>query len=197
MTRETTVYFEDAALWQENTAVCVEVVRGYLEHDPIQHVVVASSTGRTAAQFARALDLSRTQLIGVKMAQAIDAMFSVTPDQDACEYLRERGVPLVGGVHALTGGIDVALAERLRGPAPGELIAHTLYLFSQGMKVAVEVVLMAHDHGFLPDGAPVLACGGTGHGTDTVVLARAAGSSRLFDLKVLKVLAKPLSCPNA
>jgi len=191
---ERITYFNDPGAWQENTEACIEIVKQAVERGAARHVVVASSTGRTAAAFARQLDLSRVSLVGVKMAQAVDRRYSVSPDEAACAHLAERGVPLVGGVHALTGGVDVALAERFGGVSPNQLIANTLYLFSQGMKVAVEVVLMAHDHGLLPDAAPVLAAGGTGQGCDTVVLAKSAGSSRLFDLRVLKVLAMPLEC---
>jgi hypothetical protein len=156
--------------------------------------VVASGTGRTAAEFARELDLNCLCLVGVKMARTIDRIYNVEPDPEACSLLRERGVPLVGGVHALTGGIDHAIASEALGSAPGTLVAHTLYLFSQGMKVAVEIVLMAHDHGLLDDGEEVLACAGTGTGCDTVILVKAAGSAKLFDLRVLKILAKPPEC---
>jgi len=195
MAQEPITYFEDASAWSDNTTACIDLVKAYLEHDPVEHVVVASSTGRTAARFAEELDLARTRLVGVKMAAAVDARYDVTPDVAACALLETAGVPLVGGVHALTGGVDHALATRFSGETPTQLIAETLYLFSQGMKVAVEVALMAHDHGLLPDGARAIACGGTSYGCDTVLLLRAAGSSALFDLRILKILAKPLECP--
>jgi len=195
MTEEQTVYFADVAAWRENTAGCLAAVQRYLARDPVDHVVLASCSGWTAAEFARGLDLEAVRLVAVKMAAAIDVKYDIVRDEEACRYLAEVGVPLVGGVHALTGGVDAALADKFRGASPSELIAHTLYLFSQGMKVAVEVALMAADHGLVPDGARVIACGGTNHGADTAVLLRAAPSSRLFDLRVLKVLAKPLECP--
>jgi len=195
--QEPTTYFDNAADWQANTEVCIEAVRESIRRDAATHVVVATGTGRTAAKFARALDLSKVKLIGVKMAAAIDVKYEVEPDDEACACLVDAGVPLVGGVHALMGGVDSAVAEKLGGANPHHLISHTLYLFSQGMKVAVEVALMAHDHGLVPDGALTIAVGGTSYGADTAILLKAAASSRLFDLRILKVLAKPLECAEA
>jgi hypothetical protein len=37
----------------------------------------------------------------------------------------------------------------------------------------------------------VIGIGGTGHGADTVILAEGTNSKKLFDMKVIDVIAKP------
>lgn len=48
-----------------------------------------------------------------------------------------------------------------------EVIAHTLRFFGQGMKVCVEIAVMAADGGLIPPNIPILSIGGTGRGADT------------------------------
>ncbi len=186
------VYFETIETRAENTAQCLQIVKEVCDRDGIEHVIVASNTGRTAAQFARGLDLERVNLVGIKMAASRDAVYKIEPDEQAYAYLKQAGVPLVGGVHALTGGVPTAVAAKFQGAPPSVLIAHTLYMFCQGMKVAVEVACMACDHGFVPTGVQALACGGNSSGANTVILLKTGGSAELFDVKILKILAKPL-----
>jgi hypothetical protein len=71
-------------------------------------------------------------------------------------------------------------------------VAQTLYLFSQGMKVCVEVIAMACDAGLVPEGVQVVSCAGTGHGSDTAIVATSACSANLFDMTIHRVLAMPL-----
>jgi hypothetical protein len=185
-------YFEDSSKWRENTAQLVGIVAEVAEREKVQHVVVASSTGYTAAQFAQGLDLTQVSLVGVKMSSALDSMYDVAIDADAVNLLDQKGVALITGTHVLTGGIDHSLSEKLGGLPPGKLIAHVLYLFCQGMKVAPEVAAMAVDAGLVPEGALTIAVAGTGSGADTALLLRAASSTNFFDLQILKILAKPL-----
>jgi uncharacterized protein len=70
------------------------------------------------------------------------------------------------------------------------VIADTLRMFGQGVKVAVEIVAMASDANLLPV-ADVIAVAGTGRGADTCILVAANSSNLFFDIKVREILAKP------
>ena len=67
----------------------------------------------------------------------------------------------------------------------------TLYRFSQGMKVAVECVLMTADAGLLDMDQEVIAIAGTGEGADTAIVCKPAYSRTFHELEIREVLAKP------
>jgi hypothetical protein len=102
--------------------------------------------------------------------------------------VEEAGVRVLTSIHGLGDGV----AEGLYGEnTPGAAVAHTLRLFSQGMKVAVEVAIMALEAGLIPSGAEVVAVGGTDEGCDTAVVVRPAHAHRFKEFRVCEILCKP------
>lgn len=71
------------------------------------------------------------------------------------------------------------------------MIAHTLRMFGQGMKVCVEIAVMAADAGLIPAGQDVICVGGSGRGADAAVVIQAAHSNAVFDTKVRELLCWP------
>jgi len=190
---EPIVYFEDTGKWRENTGRVVEVVGAYLKGHRVKHVVMATNTGYVGAQFAPLAKANpKVNFVGVKMAPAVDKLYEVKWSRRHGKVMEEAGIGLVCGTHALTGGADRALSEKLGVVAPTRVVADTLYLFSQGMKVCVEIIAMACDAGLMPEGVQVVSCAGTGHGSDTVIVAKSAASANLFDMTIHRVLAMPL-----
>jgi len=63
-----------------------------------------------------------------------------------------------------------SLRKEYGGQYPPEIIANTLRMFGQGVKVCLEISIMALDAGLLPYGKEVVAIGGTGRGADTAVV---------------------------
>ncbi len=190
---EPVVYFENTKDAAGNTARVVEVVGEYLKEHRVRNVVMATNTGYVGSRFAPlAKKHAKVSFVGVKMAPAVDKMYDVKWNARYGRTMEKAGIKLVCGTHALTGGVDRAVQGEFGGFAPGSLIAHTLYLFSQGMKVCVEIIAMACDAGLLREGVQVVACAGTGHGSDTAIVATAAASANLFDMSVHRVLAMPL-----
>jgi len=190
---EDITYFEDTGKWRQNTKGVVELVGGYLKPHRVRHVVMATNTGYVGAQFAPLAEQNpKVNFVGVKMAPAIDKMYDVKWNARHGKTMEKAGVKLACGTHALTGGLDRAVQAAFQGFAPGSLVAQTLYLFSQGMKVCVEVIAMACDAGLVPEGVQVVSCAGTGHGSDTAIVATSACSANLFDMTIHRVLAMPL-----
>ena len=70
-------------------------------------------------------------------------------------------------------------------------MAETLRRFSQGLKVAVEVSIMAAEAGWLEAGREVVALGGTDEGADTAVVLRPAFARKIKELAVCELLCKP------
>lgn len=186
-------YFEDTGKWRGNTKRLVEVVGKELKGSRIKHVVFATCRGYTGAQFAPlAKAKPKVSFVGVGMSVAVDKLYDVKWNARYGKTMEQAGVQFMRGTHALTGGIDRALREEFHGYPPGAVVAQTLYLFSQGMKVAVEVIAMACDTGLIPEGKQVIACGGTGSGADTAIVATSAASANLFGMTIHRVLAMPL-----
>ena len=101
------------------------------------------------------------------------------------QIARERAVAL---------GLDTVVLASSHGYTASqalEVFAQTLYRFSQGMKVAVEVALMAADAGWLPMDREVIAIGGTDEGADTAIVLTPAYPRKLRDLSIREILAKP------
>jgi len=190
---EQITYFEDTRKAKENTRTVVRVAGDYLKAHRVKHVVMASNTGYVAAQFAPlAKAHPRVNFVAVKMAPAVDKMYDVKWSGRYGKMMQEAGIRLVCGTHALTGGVDRALRQKFDGFPPSAIVAETLYLFSQGMKVCAEIIAMACDAGMLPERVQVISCAGTGHGADTAIVATSAASANFFDMDIHRVLTMPL-----
>ena len=69
--------------------------------------------------------------------------------------------------------------------------AHALRILGQGMKVCVEISMMAADAGLVELHEPIVAIGGTGYGSDTAVVIRPAPTAEFLDGKVDRIICMP------
>ena len=74
---------------------------------------------------------------------------------------------------------------------PVEIIADTLRMLGQGVKVCVECAIMALDAGEIPFGTPVVSIGGTSRGADTVLSVTPGYASTVLDTKIHAIYCKP------
>jgi hypothetical protein len=111
----------------------------------------------------------------------------ITPE--IMKEISDSGAVIVTAAHALS-GVERALSGKFGGVYPVEIIAHTLRMFSQGVKVCVEISAMAIDAGAVAV-APVVALGGTGLGLDTACVLTPGYSAKIFDTKIHEVLCMP------
>ena len=106
------------------------------------------------------------------------------------EKLENAGVPIYVGSHSLS-GVGRGISNKFGGITPVEIIAGTLRLFSQGVKVCVEISVMAADAGLIPTDKEVIALGGTANGVDTAMILKPAHMGNFFDLKINEIIAMP------
>ena len=90
--------------------------------------------------------------------------------------------------HALS-GVARSITNKFGGISHVEIIAQTLRLFGEGIKVAVEIAVMAADAGLIPTDREIIAAGGTGKGADAALVMQAAHMNNFFDLKIKEVIA--------
>ena len=114
---------------------------------------------------------------------------NMMPDE-VRERLQNKGVKLLTTTH-LMAGLDRALRFKFQGIFPSEIIASTLRILGQGVKVCAEIAVMAADAGLTPPGEEVVAVAGSGRGADTAVVISPAHSQYFFDTKIREIICKP------
>lgn len=175
-------YFEEGG--QQNTDEALKIAKEYADKNDIKSIVVASTTGATAKKAAEIFKdknlIIVTHVYGFREADTIEF------EEGLREKIEAEGVKVITGAHGF-GGVN-----RLSESAPGNIISNTLRMFSQGVKVAVEIAGQAADAGYVRTDEEIVSIAGTGRGADTVLVIRPANLRRLFDMHVKKVLAMPL-----
>ena len=159
----------------------------------LAHAVVATGSGRTALELARALRKagSRARVIGVGYSAEYAAKWGALLPRFTREAEKLGAVFITGG-HAM-GGLAGAVEKQFGGATPSKTIANTYYTLGQGFKVAVEAALMAADQGALPLKKEALALGGSASGADTALILAPVCSSAFFDLRIREVVCMPRS----
>lgn len=155
----------------------------------IKHVVVASTTGKTAQELA-ALTKTHFEIVCVTHHAGFrePGKCELTPETE--NRLAEMGIWVVRATHALS-GVERAVRAKFGGLGPAETIAWTLRTLGEGTKVCVEIAVMALDAGLIPFGKDIVAIAGSSTGADTALVVRPTNAKSFFDLKVREVVAKP------
>jgi hypothetical protein len=109
--------------------------------------------------------------------------------QDVRLNLEKMGVKVVAATHALS-GLERSIAKKYSGNYPVLLIADTLRLFGQGLKVAIEISIMAADAGAI-SGKDIISVGGTARGADCALVLKPACQSDFFDMRIREIICKP------
>ncbi len=173
----------------ENTVDTLKIAISNCKKHQISHIVVASNTGATVRK-ALDLDISGISIVCVThhvgfRGPGIDEM-----SKDERAYLGSCGVKILTTTHVLA-GVDRALRNQYGGIHPPEIIANSLRMLGQGLKVCVEISIMALDAGLVPHGNQIVAVGGSSSGADTAAIIVPAHSNNVFDLRVHEILCKP------
>ena len=175
---------------EHNAGATLEIVKQRALALGIQQVVVASSHGRTARRAQALLAPLGIQTIAVSICHSWEREgWVMTPEEKA--DLVALGIIVHTGVHTLGDSVNSAFTGAHGGRTPDEVVRDTLYRFSQGMKVAVECILMAADAGYLDMHREVIAVGGTSSGADTAIVCKPAYPRTFLDLEVREILAEP------
>jgi uncharacterized protein len=175
---------------EHNTTGCVEILKKAVSQGISKDVVVASTSGRNADTFFKALKGTDSNLVIVTHSANFKEENRDEFDPRVRQMLKENSVPVYTGT-ILTHSLEKSVMEKFGGNTTGMIIAGTLRRFGEGAKVCIEIVMEACDAGLVPEGAEVLAAAGTGHGSDTVMLIKSRPSKRFLDLEVLEILAMP------
>ena len=191
MKKKTIAYLEKPG--PAECARCLAAAAARCAELKLKHAVVATTSGRTALELARALRKagSRARVVGVGYAANYAAMWGRLEPRHV-RPAEKLGAVFATGGHAF-GGVNSAIGDKFETLTPNKLIAQAYYTIGHGFKVAVEVAVMAADQGLLPAGREVLALGGAGKGADTALVLTPACSGKFFDLHIHEVVCMPRS----
>lgn len=189
MSEKSILYFEAAG--EANTTGVARVVKERCRELKIHHVVCATNTGRTAFTLWEQLKPLGVRLVAVAHHAGFLGGDRIELPPEQRERLEREGIPVLITSHALS-GVERAISHAFGGVSRVEIIAHTLRRFGgDGLKVAVEVAVMAADAGLVPTTEEIIAVGGTQCGADTAIVLRAAHMNNFFDIEIREILAKP------
>jgi uncharacterized protein len=181
-----TVYFAQPG--RANTGRVLELARLRAAELGVRNIIVPTTTGETGVA-------ALTVLSGFNLVVVSHSMGFTGPDVQELlpehrQALLAGGASLVTAAHAF-GGVGRAVRRRLNTYQVDEIIAHTLRVLGDGLKVACEVALMAADAGVVRVADEAIALGGTGHGLDTALVPKPANAQDFFSLRIREIICKP------
>lgn len=177
-------------LWKkkgpENTGVTARAALKKATDLDIKNIIVASNTGKTAQYFVDK---------GFFITCVTHHSGFKTPGENEMkremrEQLSAKGVQILTTTHLLA-GVDRAARLKFGGVYPAEIIASSLRILGQGIKVCVEIACMALDAGLIPYGEEVISVAGSVHGADTACVIVPAHSHQFFDTIIKEIICMP------
>jgi hypothetical protein len=181
-----TTYFENPG--KENTEEVLRIVRQRAEELGIKTIVVATTTGDTAV---KAMDaLQGLKVIVVTHVAGMRGPNTQEFTEESRKIVESKGGVVFTTAHIFS-GLSAAMRKKFNTYIIGDIVANTLRILGQGLKVVCEIAVMAADGGLVRTDEDVIAIGGTGRGADTAVVLRPVNSNDFFDLKIKEILCKP------
>ncbi len=196
MTDSRIVYFENPG--KVNTDETFRLARQRAEELGIKTILVASTTGETGVKSLDALKGFRVLVVGHSTGfKEVDKQEFTEENQ---KLVQKKGGTLLFTTHAF-GGLVRAMRQGSIPEAPstyiiGDIVASTLRMFGQGMKVTCEIASMAADAGLVRTDEDVISIAGTGagkagRGADTAIVVQPANAHLFFQTQVKEIICKP------
>lgn len=190
---------------KEHTEATLRIALEAAKDREIETVLISSTTGYTAEKAVEVFKDSGLNLVVVTHATGYRTKgVQMMPDETRAA-LKEAGCEVVTCTDVLTGAVGAGVGRQRPPksdpqegrlpwivPPPNVIVANTLRMFSQGVKVCPEIAMMAVDCNVVPSGTMVVAVAGSHAGADTAMVLEAAESSRIRDVKLHEILCKPL-----
>lgn len=180
-------YFSTAG--DVNTSRSFELARARAEELGIKTVIVASTSGATGVQAAEYFQ--GYEVIIVSHSAGMREANTQELTEENRRKIEARSGRILTTTHAL-GGVNRAIRRKFNTYQVDEIVAGTLKIFGQGIKVVFEIALMAADAGLVRTDTPVLCIAGTNSGADTAVVLIPTYSQAFFELRLLETICLPV-----
>jgi len=187
-TEKSILYFEKVG--EENTEETLKVSKRRADELGIKDIVVASTRGPTGVKASEVF--KGYNLVVVTHTTGFREPGKQELSDESHEKIEANGGKVLTTSHAFA-GVSRAMRGKFDTVGPAAVVAQTLRMFGQGMKVVVECAYMAADAGLIPIDRDVISIAGSGRGADTAVVLKPSHLHTLFDLYVKEIIAKPTS----
>jgi hypothetical protein len=182
------IYFEKPG--PQNTEKTISIAKERAKELGIQEIVIATNHGKTALEAKKAFKNLDANIVAVSICEAFeDEGWTMTSEEK--KKLENNGIKVLTSIHALGDGVGNSFAEKFGGKPIEEIVTNTLYRFCQGMKVCVEIVLMAADAGLIPLNKEIMSIAGTDKGADTCIIVKPSYARKFLEFEIREILAKP------
>jgi hypothetical protein len=186
MPKKEILYYESTG--EINTEETLKIAKERADKLGIKNLVIASTRGNTGV---KAVEFFKDyNIVVVPHVTGLRGPGQQELTMENRKIIEENGGHVVIAAHAFS-GINRAIQAKWDTMYPAGVMAQTLRLFGQGMKVVVEIAAMAADAGVVPVDEDVLVVAGSGRGADTAVVLRPANSHQIFDMVIREIIAKP------
>lgn len=185
------MYFQKPG--KANTEKTIELAKKRALELRIKHVVVASTKGRTGVLAAEAFSDTDIELVVVSEHYGYKNEGDWFMEEKHLSRLNDFGIKVMTQSHVLS-GVERSLTKHLGGVSRVEAIAEAIRkLVGVGVKVCVEIAIMAADSGYIPCGPDieVMCIAGYAGGADTAVVIRPSHMNNFFDLEIREFVCLP------
>ena len=172
----------------ENTEEVLRIAKKRADELGIKNIVVASTTGETGMKAVQLL--KGHQVVVVTHSTGFrEPNFQSLTEENRAKIIAGGGL-IYTAQHAF-GGFNRAVRRQFNTYQLDEIVAYVLRTFGNGMKVAIEISMMAADGGLIRTNEDVISIGGSGGGADTAIVFKPVNAQNFFDLRVREILCKP------
>jgi hypothetical protein len=181
------VYFEKPG--PANTEETLRIAKSRAEEAGIKTILVASARGETGARAAELFEGYKVIVVSHSTGLKGPDTQEFTPENR--KKVESKGATILTMSHAFRGGAGDALRKKFNMRLETDVMAYTLRILGQGIKVGVEMAIMAADAGLVRTDEHVICISGTVKGADTAILLKPANSIDFFDIRINEILCKP------
>ncbi len=173
---------------KDNTIPTMEAAVKRANELNIRNFVVASCTGRTVEALRD--KANEAHIVCVTHQAGFREPGKNEMSGETRQNLTDAGIQVYTGTHFF-GGPGRAIRMKFGGLEADEICANTLRILGQGLKVCVEITVMALDAGLIPFDEEVIAIAGSGSGADTAVVCLPAHGKDVFSFDIREIICKP------
>ena len=179
-------YFEEKG--KENTEETLKLANIRAKELKLTHALIPTTTGASAVKALKLLENLNLVIVTHMSGFTEPGKNQLLPEHR--NTLEDAKVTILTASHALS-GIERGIRNKFDTIGPAIMIANALKMLGQGVKVGVEITIMAADAGLIPMDQSILVFGGTGRGLDAAMVIKPAHTNNIFDLYIQEIICKP------
>jgi len=187
--QESKIFYFDSK-GQINTDKTLDIALECCRERKTQKIVVASSTGETALKLHKK---APTEIDIIAVTYSAGSRFPEEVEQflKNQDEIMAKGITIVRGMHALSATEKAFQNKYKTGMMPLNIVADSLRMFCHGVKVCVEIAIMAAEAGHITPDQEVVTIAGSHRGSDTAVVLKPAYAANMFETKIRALLCMP------